>query len=66
MAFKPLYIDVVTRKIGDNADENVRRINYSAKSSREWLAKHCVWAFHNGYAVMTAKSENQEHQQERN
>jgi hypothetical protein len=57
--FEPFFVDVVTRKLDDPSQETVKVINYSSAASRKWLEKHCFWAFNNGYAVMTAKSENQ-------
>lgn len=56
----PLYIDVITRELNKPDSESVKRIDYHSKKAREWLAKHCYWAFTNNHAVMTAKSENQE------
>lgn len=52
---RALMVEVITT-VRDNPNKihDQRRINYSSALARRWLANHCIWAFHNGYAVHTA------------
>lgn len=61
--YEPLYIEVVTKPIGSNDGEKVKRIDYHSRKARDWLSKHLYWCFCNNHAVMIAKSENQEKSQ---
>lgn len=60
---KPLIVGVETLTFNDEGVSTPvierRIIDYSVYENREWLAKHCVWAFHNGYSILTYKTDEE-------
>lgn len=49
MLIRVTTVDVKT----GNQHGHSKVINYHNNRARRWLAKHCVWAFSNGYGIAT-------------
>jgi hypothetical protein len=47
----PIFMVVVTHDWETGTVEQTRIIDHGNKEEREWLNKHCYWAFRNGKAV---------------
>lgn len=55
---RAFMVEVITTVRNDPSNiYDQRHINYSNPNARQWLAKHCFWAFSNGYAVHSAAAE---------
>lgn len=48
-----MKIRVTTVVVATGVKHDSRVIDYERKASRDWLAKHCFWAFNNGFGVAT-------------
>lgn len=47
----PLYVEVITIQPGKQPKRKV--INHNDRDDRQWLGKHCFWAFRNGVEIRT-------------
>ncbi len=50
-----MKVKVTTVSLATGEQEFERVINYLKPESRAWLAKHCFWAFNNGYGVASSR-----------
>lgn len=51
---KPVRIEVLTMRMSDMKQTGYRVIDHNNEEDRQWLGKHCYWAFRNGHGVQTA------------
>ncbi len=47
----PIRVETIN-PVNDNVLQ-IRTIDYNNKVNRVWLSKHALWAFHNGYAILS-------------
>lgn len=60
-AQKTMMVVVSTYRMSDMTLNDERVIDYNDHSKRQWLGKHCRWAFHNGYGVQTRPEQHPPH-----
>ncbi len=54
-----IMIHVLTVRMSDMKVVEDRTINHNSPRDRDWLGKHCYWAFRNGHGVQTSPVESQ-------
>jgi len=50
---QPLNLRVETWNVETDECESVKHIDHNNAEDRQWLGKHCFWAFRNGRGVVT-------------
>lgn len=54
---EPLYIVVETFDAASGVMFGRTKIDHNNRADRQWLGKHCFWAFRNGRGVRTYPSQ---------
>ncbi len=48
-----LLISVLTKNLATDEIESEKTIDHNNREDRQWLGKHCFWAFRNGRGIQT-------------
>lgn len=57
MSKRTVRLRVITVRMSDMEVTNERVIDHENVADKEWLNKHCYWAFRNNHGVQTAPLE---------
>lgn len=58
MKKESVKLRVLTVRMSDMEEVDDRVIDHNKTADRQWLGKHCFWAFRNGHGVQTSPLEN--------
>lgn len=50
---KPLLLRVITKNLETDEIVGDKIIDHNSVHDRQWLGKHCFWAFRNNHGVQT-------------